>query len=170
MTSDADDFTLLASAPSIVKADGRANQLCSSLVRWADGKQLAIAPQKSSMTLFTSDTHQSRLHPQERIGASSHMVKLEVIQNKALRIVTGCHQQAAASHLRAETGVLTLRTHLELCSQPFYASALQSLHTSDLTVISPPAPSGATIQASYHRITELPSRPHITASYHRISP
>ena len=40
MTSYADDFT--------------ANQLCSSLVKWADGKQLAIAPQKSRVTLLTS--------------------------------------------------------------------------------------------------------------------
>ena len=64
---------------SIVEAEARANQFCStgpprhrftpsSLVRWADGKQLAIAPQKSSVTLFTSDTHQTRLHPQVRIG------------------------------------------------------------------------------------------------------
>ena len=57
-----------ASAPSIVRAEARVNQLCSFLVRWADGKQLAIAPQKSSVTLFTSDTHQSRLHPQVQIG------------------------------------------------------------------------------------------------------
>ena len=34
----------------------------SSLVRWAEGNQLAIAPQKSSVTLFTSDTNQTRLH------------------------------------------------------------------------------------------------------------
>ena len=66
MTFYADDFTLLASAPSI-EAEARANQLCGILVRWANGKQLAIAPQKSSVTLFTSDTHQSRLHPQVRI-------------------------------------------------------------------------------------------------------
>ena len=68
MTSYADDFALLASAPSIVEAEERANQLCTILVRWADGKQLAIAPKKSSVTLFTSDTHQSRPHPQVRIG------------------------------------------------------------------------------------------------------
>ena len=54
MTSYADDFTLLPSAPSIVEAEARANQPCSSLVRWAEGKQLAIAPLKSSVTLFTS--------------------------------------------------------------------------------------------------------------------
>ena len=68
MTSYADDFTLLASAPIIGKAVVKANQLCSSLVRWADGKLLAIDPQKSSMTVYTLDTHQSQLHPQVRIG------------------------------------------------------------------------------------------------------
>ena len=68
MTSYVGDFTLLASAPSIVEAEVRADQLCSTLVRWADGKQLAMDPQISSVTLHTSDTHQSRLHPQVRIG------------------------------------------------------------------------------------------------------
>ena len=41
-----DDFTLLASTPSIVEAEARTNQLCAILVRWADGKQLVIAPRK----------------------------------------------------------------------------------------------------------------------------
>ena len=53
MTYSANDLMLLASAPSIVEAEARANQLCSTLVKWADGKQLAIATQKSSVTLFT---------------------------------------------------------------------------------------------------------------------
>ena len=66
-----------------------------------------------------------------------------MIQNKALRIATGCHQKATASHLRAETRVLPLRAHLELCSQQFYASALQPSHL--------PRHLRATLQASYHR-------------------
>ena len=184
MTSYANDFTL-----HILEAEARANQLCCTLVRWADGKQLAIAPQKSSVILFTSDTHQSRLHPQVRIGdavaplnrtpkiqgvtldtlftfsphardcverasralnvmnalagsnlcfttetlvatykanvrlmlnydarirftqvSSSHLGKPVVIQNKALRIVTACHQKAAASHIRAEWSNLCFTT------------------------------------------------------------
>ena len=72
MTSYADNFTLLAFAPSIVEGEARVTQLCTILVRmtvrWADEKQLAIAPQKSSVTLLRSDTHQSRLHPQVCIG------------------------------------------------------------------------------------------------------
>ena len=50
------DFTLLASAPIIVEAETRANKLTKTLVRWAGQKQLTIAPQKPSATLFTSDT------------------------------------------------------------------------------------------------------------------
>ena len=37
--------------------------------------------------------------------SSTNLDKLEVIQNKALRITTGWHQEAAASHLRAENWV-----------------------------------------------------------------
>ena len=84
---------------------------------------------------------------------SSHLDKLEVIQNKFLRIATGCHQKAAVSHLRVEIGVLPLSSHLELCCQQFYASALQPLHPQ-----SPPRPTPASsglpstgLQASYHR-------------------
>ena len=51
-----------------MEAEARANKQCSSFVRWAEGKQLAIAPKKSSVTLFTSDTDQSLLHPQVWIG------------------------------------------------------------------------------------------------------
>ena len=233
MTSYADDFTLQASAPSIAKVETRANRLCSLLVRGADCKQLAIAPQKSIVTLFTSDTHQSRLHTQVRIGDAvaplnrtpkildvtldthftfsphtrdcverasrapyvmealpgsswgfstetlvakykaivslmvnyaapiwftqgswTHLDKLGVIQNQVLRVATGCHLKTAASHLTAETGVLPLRAHLEMCCQQFYASALQPLLPSHLIVTSPPTPAPtprATLQASYHR-------------------
>ena len=81
--------------------------------------------------------------------SSTHPNKHEVFQNEALRIATGCHQKAAESHLRAETGVLPLRAHLELCSQQFYARALQPLHLSHLPPPHP-RPLRATLQASYH--------------------
>ena len=40
-------------------------------------------------------------------------------------------------HLRAETGVLLLKAHLELFSQQFYATALQPMHPCHLIVTSP---------------------------------
>ena len=64
-------------------------------------------------------------------------------QNKALRIATGWHQKAAASHLRAETGVLLVRDHLN------YAASSSMLAPSN--PVTSPTPSG------------LPSRPHTTA-------
>ena len=78
---------------------------------------------------------------------STNFDKLEVIQNKAPRIATGYHQKALVSHLRAETGILPLRAHLELYAQESYASALQPMHPSHLIVTTLPSPS------------RLPSRP-----------
>ena len=56
---------------------------------------------------------------------SSHQDKLMVPHNKAVRITTGCHLKIAVSHLRAKTGVLILRAHLELSSQQLYGNALK---------------------------------------------
>ena len=88
--SNADDFALLASTPSIVEVYSRANQICSFLVlmRRADGRQLAIASQKSSMTLFTSDTHHSRVNPQVSIGDA---VALLNRTPKILGVMTDTH-------------------------------------------------------------------------------
>ena len=46
------------------------NLLMTSLADWTDSKELVIAPQKSSVTLFTPDTHQSHYHPQVKIHDS----------------------------------------------------------------------------------------------------
>ena len=85
---------------------------------------------------------------------SSHLGKLEVIQNKALSVATRCHQKATVSHLRAETGALPLMAYLELCCQQLLASALQLLHPSHLIVTSS-RPLRATLHASYHRAVRV---------------
>ena len=61
---------------------------------------------------------------------SSHLDKLEVIQNKDLRPEK--RKKAVVSNLRDEIGVLPLRAQLELSSQQFYKSVLQSIHPSHL--------------------------------------
>ena len=68
MASYADDFTIMASSPKVDEAVVKANRLMTTLVEWAQGKELSIAPHKSSVTLFTPDTHQSHLHPKVKIG------------------------------------------------------------------------------------------------------
>ena len=69
--------------------------------------------------------------------SSIHLNKLEMIQNKAVPIVTGCNQKASASYLRAETGVLPLRAHSELCSQQYYGSALLPMYPCDVGATPP---------------------------------
>ena len=68
MASYADDFTIMASSPKVDEAVVKANRLMKTLVEWAGRKELSIAPHKSSVTLFTPDTHQSHLHPKVKIG------------------------------------------------------------------------------------------------------
>jgi len=67
MASYADDFTIFSTHTEIVTAAEEANRLTDNMVRWAENKGLAIAPHKSSVTLFTPDTHQSQHHPQVSI-------------------------------------------------------------------------------------------------------
>ena len=68
MASCADDFTIMASSPKVDEAVVNANRLMTTLVEWAGRKELSIAPHKSSVTLFTPDSHQFHLHPKVKIG------------------------------------------------------------------------------------------------------
>ena len=64
----ANNFTIMASSPKVDKTVEKANRLMTTVVEWAGRKELSIAPHKSSVTLFTPDTHQSQLHPKVKIG------------------------------------------------------------------------------------------------------
>ena len=63
-----------------------------------------------------------------------------MIQNRALRRITGCHAAAATDHLHAETEVLPVKSHLKLLSAQFLARALQPDHPSHDVVRLPPGP------------------------------
>ena len=80
MSSYANDFTLLAFAPCIMQAEAWMNLVCSTLVRWAEGRQLAVAPQKSSIRDLTSDTYLPVLAPrtsanQRQGGPAEHNLR-----------------------------------------------------------------------------------------------
>ena len=68
IASYTDDFTIMASSPKVDEAVVKANRLMTTLVDWAGGKELSIALHKSSVTLFTLDTHHSYLHPKVKIA------------------------------------------------------------------------------------------------------
>jgi len=69
-SSYADDFTAYHSSSSIPESETILNSHLSSISSWASSNGLSIAPHKSTVTLFTSDFHQSKIHPQISIDNS----------------------------------------------------------------------------------------------------
>ena len=63
---------------------------------------------------------------------------LQLVQNRALRQITGCHTASAVDHLHREAGILPVEDHLRLLSAQFLAQALQPGHPSDDVVNLPP--------------------------------
>ena len=59
---------------------------------------------------------------------------LQVIQNAAMRIATGCHKRASSEHLHAETQLLPVVKSLEMVCAQYLASALRPNHPSHTTV------------------------------------
>ena len=55
--------------------------------------------------------------------ANTHTYKLQIIQNTALRIATGCTRSTPTIHLQAEVKILSLKDHLELRKTQFYSSS-----------------------------------------------
>ena len=55
---------------------------------------------------------------------------LQLVQNRGLRLVLGCHAAAATDHLHAETQLLPAEQHLRLLATQYLARALQEHHPS----------------------------------------
>jgi hypothetical protein len=51
-------------APDLATVTAALNDDLDRIGAWADSKNLVIAPEKSSVTLFTPDPHQHKTHPQ----------------------------------------------------------------------------------------------------------
>ena len=63
-TSYADDFTASASHPDVGVATASLAAHARDVSAWADERKLQISAQKSTVTLFTSQTQQGSFHPQ----------------------------------------------------------------------------------------------------------
>ena len=61
--SYADDFTAVVSDHNILAASQRMSDHAADALQWAADHGLQVSVNKSNCTLFTSDTHQSRLDP-----------------------------------------------------------------------------------------------------------
>ena len=53
--------------------------------------------------------------------SAASLKRLQIIQNKSLRLATGCHMSAPAAHVHYETHMLTVDPCLRLFSAQFYA-------------------------------------------------
>ena len=60
----------------------------------------------------------------------SSIAKLQNVQNKSLRLVTGCHLKTSIDHLHAEAQELPVDDHLLLLSSQFFAKSLDPSHVS----------------------------------------
>ena len=63
-----------------------------------------------------------------------------MVQNRALRLITGCHSASAVDHLHAETEMLPVSDHLELLAAQYLAGAQNPEHPAHRIVNLPPGP------------------------------
>jgi hypothetical protein len=66
--------------------------------------------------------------------------KLQVIQNKALRIATGCYLKASPDHLHQECKILPVRQHCEMITKQYLAACHLPGHPGRKHLVRPPAP------------------------------
>ena len=67
-------------------------------------------------------------------ASRSSIAKLQVVQNAALQVVTGCHRMASVSHLHQEASALPVENFLSLLSKQYLAFPLVPGYPSNRTV------------------------------------
>ena len=72
--------------------------------------------------------------------SQSSIRRLQMVQNRALRLITGCHNISAVDHLHSETEILPVGDHLELLAAQYLAGAQQPEHPAHRVVNLPPGP------------------------------
>ena len=72
--------------------------------------------------------------------SQSSIRRLQLVQNRALRLVTGCHNASSVDHLHSETEILPVGDHLELLSAQFLARAHQPDHPNHQVIHLPQGP------------------------------
>jgi hypothetical protein len=73
-------------------------------------------------------------------ASNTSVKKLQVVQNKALRTVIGCHLKTPIELLHTETGMLKVKDHLDLLSSQYLATAMPRIHPSHAVVTLPQGP------------------------------
>jgi hypothetical protein len=63
---------------------------------------------------------------------TSNIQKLQVIQNAAMRLITGCHKASPINHLHCETKLMPVAEHLSMLCSQYLASCLLTMWSSSL--------------------------------------
>ena len=72
--------------------------------------------------------------------SASSISLIQRIQNRALRIATGCHMASSLSHIHQEAKFAFASDHLSMLCSQFLASSLCPSHPSNTVVTAPPGP------------------------------
>ena len=72
--------------------------------------------------------------------SASSISLIQRIQNRALRIATGCHMASSLSHIHQEAKFAFTSDHLSMLCSQFLASSLCPSHPSNAVVTAPPGP------------------------------
>ena len=80
----------------------------------------------------------------------SSLLRLQRVQNSALRIATGCHRKSSWQHLHNEARILSIEEHARLLAAQFLAAASQRDHPSHEVISRRPGPRNmkATLQSA----------------------
>ena len=62
--------------------------------------------------------------------SATNILRLQRVQNEALRIITGCHRMSCVDHLHSECKILKVESHLNLVASQFLANAKKVSHVS----------------------------------------
>jgi hypothetical protein len=70
----------------------------------------------------------------------TNIQKLQLVQNVAMGLITGCHKAASIAHLHAETKLMPVADHLTMLCLQFLARCRSPSHPSHETVLLSPGP------------------------------
>jgi hypothetical protein len=207
VTMYADDVSIYAVGPIVQSLCDKINTYIPRLLQFVEERALALSPEKSTVTLFTPQSSQAKVHPQISMGGTlvpleqrpkvlgvthdtmytftphcriqaakvrqrNNILKalagstwgrdretllltysaigrsvaeyaapiwapvacdaawdsLQVAQNEALRIATGCHKKAGIDHLHQESKMLRVRNHSTLLAKQYTLACYQPHH------------------------------------------
>jgi hypothetical protein len=122
--------------------------------------------------------------------SDTSLKSLQVVQNSALRITTGCHMKAPIQHLHTETKVLPIVDHLDLKCAQYLASSLRhdsinrdtvllpqgkrkmknTLYSKYISMVEPHLRDGVILEANYKRVLKDMHTAAVASSIGRCGP